>query len=224
MNRHPGWLCDAFRGVNDDAVVVQSELSPRSSVEKSIGFLNRVSEVRFLPGAPGDVCDRSSCASPLGLILGAFALEAPIETGRDGAVRRSAPPASFARPSAPEGSDVRPPRRPHRGPAGRPRSPISWSRPGLGERFLDLARQRRSAVLRHRVTVRSRTTRGAGGRLASTGTTRPDSRSAPSGALTGTCRSSSRPRRSRSPSPRLGRSPGSCRAVRRGSARRVGPR
>jgi hypothetical protein len=32
--------------------VVQSELSPRSSVEKSIGFLNRVSEVRFLPGAP----------------------------------------------------------------------------------------------------------------------------------------------------------------------------
>ena len=25
---------------------------PRSSVEKSIGFLNRVSEVRFLPGAP----------------------------------------------------------------------------------------------------------------------------------------------------------------------------
>jgi hypothetical protein len=59
MNRHPGWLCDAFRGVNDDAVVVQSELSPRSSVEKSIGFLNRVSEVRFLPGA------RTVCLAPL---------------------------------------------------------------------------------------------------------------------------------------------------------------
>jgi hypothetical protein len=28
-------------------------LGPRSSVEKSSGFLNRVSEVRFLPGAPG---------------------------------------------------------------------------------------------------------------------------------------------------------------------------
>jgi hypothetical protein len=27
-------------------------LGPRSSVEKSSGFLNRVSEVRFLPGAP----------------------------------------------------------------------------------------------------------------------------------------------------------------------------
>jgi hypothetical protein len=29
-----------------------SALGPRSSVEKSTGFLNRVSQVRFLPGAP----------------------------------------------------------------------------------------------------------------------------------------------------------------------------